>query len=180
MSVAAFIDSSVPRVYLAGKIAIHDWRHLLVPGLNNASATESWLPADKFVYVGPFFIACRHGCYHGRNQHGAFLRGERACVEPDYFTQREIYLRNNSALDQAALVFTYIEQPDCYGTLTEIGRASLSASRIVICFAPGIDTSEFWYATESAHATYRDVEKHQLKTILNLEVAKTPVWRGGN
>ena len=64
------------KIYLAGKIKKNDWRGALVPWLEDLMP-EDWhktvtLDMDgRNEYVGPFFVACDHGCAHGSNGHGA-------------------------------------------------------------------------------------------------------------
>ncbi len=80
-----YIRKEKPKsVYLAGKIARNDWRHRIVEDgnksvhskLRNHSFEENgpylnFTFSDKlFRYVGPFFVACDHSCYHGRTTHG--------------------------------------------------------------------------------------------------------------
>lgn len=64
------------RIYLAGKVAKHDWRHDIVgDGLRGADGNMSWrnqeieLPGGH-IYVGPFFVSCDHGCSHFVGEHG--------------------------------------------------------------------------------------------------------------
>lgn len=68
------------RVYLAGKIAKHDWRAELLghrPGwLHSDDWAGGWAIGEGVVagghdYVGPYFIGCDHGCAHGPATHGA-------------------------------------------------------------------------------------------------------------
>lgn len=72
------------RIYLAGKIAMNDWRHRVVPQLRGAvDEAETWnmtrpttFPIltraifGEHDYVGPFFLSCDHGCAHGASTHG--------------------------------------------------------------------------------------------------------------
>ena len=75
------------RVYLAGKISKNDWRHQLIAGLRNHSWEDGPLTQSGFTYVGPFFISCDHGGFHGPNTHGMrprqdlFDKDKRKCNE---------------------------------------------------------------------------------------------------
>lgn len=157
-----------PHIYIAGKISQSDYRHQLVRGLRNHDWDDGFLENDSFIYTGPFFNSCDHGCAHGRSSHGA-LEG---CNEDKTgATHEEIIERNNDALDSADLVFVYITQEDCYGTLVEIGRASAKGKQIVIAFATGFEHKEdFWYAVESAHHIYHDVNPCCLTGLLAREI----------
>ena len=55
-----------PKVYAAGKIHKNDWR----PVRRGGELIDT-VELEKYVYVGPFFIGCDHGCFHGDNSHGA-------------------------------------------------------------------------------------------------------------
>lgn len=73
------------QIYLAGKIYPNDWRHSIVTDLRNAleqpgdawtlyKETE-WPVGNRAIfgcydYVGPYFIGCDHGGFHGENSHG--------------------------------------------------------------------------------------------------------------
>ena len=57
-------------VYLAEKIDQTYWRHSLVPDLRNHPINGGPVHTKQFIYKGPFFISCDHGCFHGSNKHG--------------------------------------------------------------------------------------------------------------
>ena len=156
-----------PKIYLAGKIGKNDWRHFLVPGLRNCEWKDCPVDAVNFQYVGPFFVACDHGCNHGPNQHGA-AAGHSICES--LITQRDVIRNNNYGLAQADLVFAYINSVDCFGTLVEIGMAINSGQRVVIAFAPGIPHPEFWYAALQAKSIYHEVRECCLQEILRKEL----------
>ena len=68
-----------PVVYLAGKIAKHDWREQIVflrDGVDAANPErdlfnpELAIDCPDFIYGGPFFVSCDHGCGHGAGMHG--------------------------------------------------------------------------------------------------------------
>ena len=129
------------RVFLAGKIGKGDFRHDLVPNLRGWEATDGPLECDGFTYVGPFFRACDHGCYHRPGSHGVSVIG---CDGEDV-TRRDVFLRNDTALKSSDLVFAYIDAPDCYGTIVEIVSAVENRIPVYLAFAPGIDHDDFWY-----------------------------------
>lgn len=89
------------KLYLAGRVAKHDWRHAVVGGgyLRDAAG---WLPWSELTfqgsgvsplgwneYVGPFFVGCDHGCGHGKRLHGCGVAENHDCgagsdfLEPD-------------------------------------------------------------------------------------------------
>lgn len=64
------------KVYFAGKIDKNDWRHDILPGLRDSGyplgelKSPKELDREEFIYTGPFFMSCDHGCCHGENSHG--------------------------------------------------------------------------------------------------------------
>lgn len=156
------MDSVGRNIYLAGKITAwskgcEDWRFDIVPSLTYA-VERGWLnellsPPDewhylpqaifgRFHYVGPFFtdledFACGHGAGltafpHGLNpeesrwwKHGADTPIVRRMVT-------QLCLK---AIRRADLVFAWIDTPDCYGTLFELGYAKALGKRLAVYFA---------------------------------------------
>lgn len=152
-----------PRIYLAGKIATNDWRHVLVPSLSGHLWADGDIETSSFIYVGPYFVSCDHGCFHGKNTHGAVGSG---CLGNDHeFTKKEVFLNNTAALCSADLVFAYITAVDCPGTIMEIGSAYALGIPVVIAYAPDIDISDFWYPNESAAKVHEKVRVCCLRKI---------------
>jgi hypothetical protein len=162
-----------PKIYFAGKIGKNDWRHRIVDprcnyhwGLRGAVSAQGndhddlfdpafTLDCLGFEYVGPFFIACDHGCAHGPTDHGVALT-ERGCVEVggSLATRRKrIFDVNRARVLKADWVFAYIESADCYGTLIELGMAHAKGTPIGVGFASGIPASvrdDLWMAGQAA------------------------------
>jgi very-short-patch-repair endonuclease len=169
------------KVYLAGKISHNDWRHNIVPNLGGTygdsqafSHNERWpeIPiSPRLVYVGPYFISCDHGCFHGEADHGAaanrFLDNDdcRCPTQSSFFDQlgwkshemgapyrnmvRELCLE---AIDVCDVVFAYL-QPSAIGTLVELGYARAKGKKIVIVSSSEID-QDYWFASGLADALY--------------------------
>ena len=165
----------MPHIYLAGKIRKHCWRHRLVSGLRDHSWSDGALPQDDFVYVGPFFVGCDHGCFHNKNSHGAIaIRGVNACmgrgVHADFdYPHLEVANLCLSAVTKADLLFCHIDSDDCYGTLVEIGYALAHNVPVVVTFAPGIASAvhnDFWFACEKARRVIYDVSEQELPSYL--------------
>lgn len=156
----------VPRVYIAGKISKNDFRHRLVPGLAHHSFGQEEIITLDFIYVGPFFVSCDHGCYHGKGTHG--VMNELGCQEVLEHTRLDVISNNNAAIDRADVVFVYITATDCYGTLVEIGRVTsrLFRPRLAIAFAPGVPIDDFWYGAKQADSLYYDVRECCLPGLL--------------
>jgi very-short-patch-repair endonuclease len=162
-------------IYLAGKIAKHDWRHGVVAGLRSASSEvandRAWpnrLPRAIFGahdYVGPFFIGCDHGCSHGESTHGnrdacgslSLDRGEGHTRNDLSDTVRRLCFERIRAAD---MFFAWLGGDDAataFGTFVEIGyaaavreerRASLSRrGPLQIVIASDRDLPGMWFAT---------------------------------
>ena len=76
---SARLSDGPQRVYIAGKISKCDFRHHIVAGLKDHPFDQTELVTPGFIYVGPFFVSCDHGCYHGNGTHGA--TNELGCEE---------------------------------------------------------------------------------------------------
>lgn len=158
-------------LYLAGKISKDNWRHGLVPGLGGHTWEQGPISTPGFKYTGPFFQSCDHGCLHGPSTHGVGA-GVGTCTEEITYSPADIIRLNDAALCSADLVFVYVTATDCHGTMVEIGIAAAQLfTRIVVAFAPGIDSTDFWYSTARAAAVYGDVRECCLPDILARELS---------
>jgi hypothetical protein len=131
----------LPRVYLAGKISKDDWRNRLVPGLRDAEFGRPYR-CDGFIYGGPFFIACDHGCSHGAGTHGVDPGCESSVAPPRWLVP-------SLCLDwigRCDLLFAWIDDPTCYGTLVEIGWAQMMRKPVYIGFARHVASQDMWFA----------------------------------
>ena len=164
-------------VYLAGKIAQGDWRHAIVPGLrdaiHNEAPTDGWetipfsVPGEKpsserergLHYVGPFFIACDHGCAHGRSNHGYAASNQNVMCgdnmwsewgkphdDKTYIAREETFDRCLAAIRSCDLFFVWLDQRDAYGTLVEAGIAHTLGKRVYIVSPHTFDHDDFWFA----------------------------------
>ena len=156
-----------PRVYLAGKIDQNDWRHDLVPHLREHQIDDGPLPTETFVYMGPFFVSCDHGCFHGRNKHGA----RDGCSEGS-LTALQIIQRSYDGVGASDLIFAYITANDCHGTISEITVALCLGKPIHIAFAPEVDSKDFWFLTEQVGWVYENVNLKRLPLVLNKALTK--------
>lgn len=170
--------SDIPRIYFAGKISSNDWRHDIVPdgNLRGAVCTDDayedkhlfnpafTLDCRGFIYGGPFFVSCDHGCFHGPNNHGTGIV-ENGCgcgddpVSAGNIASRRkmIFDINAKRLRRASRVFAYVETADCYGTLIELGMASAHGIPIAIGFSPDLPLAvrdDLWMAAQSAEHVY--------------------------
>lgn len=108
------------RVYLAGKIAQNDWRHTIFDLRGYEENPGRDLPrAGEFQCTGPFFLSCDHGCFHGNNTHGRISDNEEGSTPPPQIVNKCLRW-----ILQSDVVFVWLDRPDAYGTLTEIGFAT--------------------------------------------------------
>lgn len=192
-------------VYLAGKIhpwhrdGDEDWRFTIVPDLVhyvqdewlaeyiNAHNEWSFLPKailGRFDYVGPFFtdlsdISGGHGGPK-MDPHGLAIivsPGEQRGSD-SFPIQKLVTELCLNAIKRADLIFAWIESPDCYGTLMELGYAKALGKQIACYLAPsfscpvptGFDDEEedpnsvadFWFPSTAcaaivAHGTPREM-----------------------
>lgn len=158
------------KIYLAGKIGKNDWRHKLVPGLrDDIEGERGWkqtrelpmiLEHAEHTYVGPFFISCDHGCYHGTNGHGA-MGGY--CIGNDGITRTQILAKCRSGIRACDLfvVWAGSDFASAYGTIAEIGLASALAKPIVIIRKSGLPEETFrdiWFPLSLASMTMESPE----------------------
>lgn len=153
------MDSVGRKVYLAGKIRPdikyqRDWRLALVSGLEAAQDDRlirgmPWplLPRaifGRFDYVGPFFTDlsdetfCGHGSWlaypHAVNPH--HLREWKHSADTPII-RASVVERCLRAIASADLVFAWIDDLSCYGTLFELGYATALGKRVAVRFAQG-------------------------------------------
>jgi nucleoside 2-deoxyribosyltransferase len=155
------------KIYLAGKIYANCWRHEIVDGLreamndiDNSNTCPSGLNKKDLVtlgreiefpvlkkaiyglhdYVGPYFFSCDHGCWHAEGSHGL--------AELD---RRMVYLRCMAAVHEADLVFAWLEDMTCYGTLFELGYARGKAKTTWVALPPDREMiEELWFSLHTA------------------------------
>lgn len=125
------------KIYLAGKVAWKDWRHILVPGLEDVGAggLGRWpvLPCEGFSYTGPYFASMGHSITHGPNQHGVLEDyGSAATVESELSERRPLVENCFRAISASDAVFVWLDDPTAYGTLVEVGFAVAHKKPIIL------------------------------------------------
>ena len=141
-------------VYLAGKIARHDWRHTIVDGLDQweelaaPGVTGGWSDSEPtwpvlrraakgHDYAGPYFankswatdMEDSHGVDANDLTGGHGIVGKATGSKWYFETERYqefILERCRNAIMRADVVFAWFEEPrpTCYGTLLELGMAA--------------------------------------------------------
>jgi hypothetical protein len=164
--------SRLPRVYLAGKIGKHDWRHGLFQveqwGGRRYDGTsgpilrynrehdlvEAIAPGstrDGFEYAGPYFLSDDHGCFHGQSQHGLIDPGwaDGPGIDGDWpspLGRRTVMRSCLRWLASADVVFCWLETTDAYGTLVELGYAK--GRSIPVYLAPDMNVQAEWMSKQ--------------------------------
>lgn len=170
-SMTRFVEGKPLRFYLAGKIAPNDWRHTIVTDLRNhcpngACGDGVYEPFPEIVpesifghhhYVGPFFVSCDHGCFHGPNRHGSDCNSERSNhdslgIHP---LVRERALRGIQNCD---VLFAYINSTDCYGTLFEIGYANALGKPVFIALEK--EFPDLWFCLHPHEGVFQIGRAH--------------------
>lgn len=143
------------RIYLAGKVRWNGWRTELVPGAELVPFDDApWSIITRAIfgehdYVGPFLYDCGHGVGHGDCQHGMGL-------EIGLLTRAEVVRRCLDAVRRADLVFCWLEAPEDYGSMVELGYALALRKQVVIGAAAETETDcnplidSHWFVAEAA------------------------------
>ena len=190
-----------PKIYMAGKIGKHDWRHTVLgttridEGWNNyMPGHNTWVEHADLIYVGPFFMSCDHGCFHDIALHGAtrtsrFPPGKHdglGCVESlseEAPSPNSVYQRAIQGILDCDIFFCYVEKMDAIGSLFELGYAAANNKHVVLCTSGKLkrDQREFWFAARGADSVYADVSlegPNSLNQILEDEIAKFKSLKG--
>jgi hypothetical protein len=178
-----------PVIYLAGKIAPHDWRwKLLGKAVVLYTDDEDKLfdphylvDCGSFRYGGPYYVACDHRCGYGPANHGVGASGKAGCLvewadtSPNFSAPRRVFDVNRNRIKFADIVFAYINSVDCYGTLIELGMASARGMPIYLTFGEDLSFKQLrdlWMTSQCAtdFHTYpqRPVEEAWAEFLLSL------------
>jgi hypothetical protein len=158
-----------PVIYLAGKITKHDWREQIVFLRDSVGAGDPErdlfdpkfsIDCPDFIYGGPFFVSCDHGCGHGAGMHGTGAgvnATDSVCISAvaSHITQRRVFEINRQRIARADRIFTFIDQTDCYGTLIELGLAAQLNKDIAVTFGENLtfkEIRELWMARLCANS----------------------------
>lgn len=121
-------EEKLTGVYLAGKIGKNDWRHDIFLDLRNAESNTFEIDiVDSCKYVGPFFVGCDHGCFHGDTTHGRGI-GKETCTgnhskKNEDMMRTQLVKQCHNWIQSADFIFCWIDSATAFGTLVEIGMA---------------------------------------------------------
>jgi hypothetical protein len=171
----------LPKIYLAGRIRKMCWRHKLVAGLREHSWDDGPLVQVGFEYIGPFLTSCDHGCCHGENTHGALSTVEGcqvggqvggATIERH---RAELWSLCIRSVLRADLVFAFIEDRDCYGTIVEMTLAIDRGIPVVVAFAkqmPSSHSDDLWFSFQGADWIVKNVSETDLPDLLGTAIRR--------
>jgi len=152
-----------PRIYLAGKIAQEGWRSDIARPSLGYDAEQALDPSyvvdcPQFLYGGPFYIGCKHACTMCPTRHGVM-----GCcgTDEDAEGRKKVYNANRERIRRSDFVFAYINEPDCFGTIGEVGIAAQCGIPIAVAFGPAVTGQlylEMWTLRAAAFTSYRDLE----------------------
>lgn len=201
------------KIYLAGKIRANCWRHTIVDGLRyvfhdaEIEKVAGGFPVlkraifDTHDYVGPFFMSCDHGCYHKDSGHGIGAWDSESgghgtpygCSPHDDELPRRsrVVQMCLDAIDRADLVFAWIDDPTCYGTLAELGYAIGKGKRVWVVFDEAEDdgvpyrlggdgdealslSANLWFVEYAAERVVRHYVKREPADVLREMLKVTP------
>lgn len=171
------------KVYAAGKITANDWRGVRdttgsyeewltrVSGVGRPTRTVPHLDRE-IVYVGPFFISCDHGCYHGPHTHGVGAYNLGVCAS-DGPTPQNVVSAALDGIDHADIVYVRLDAEGAYGTMAEIGYALAVGKPFVVDVDPTLPAAirrDYWFALAAT--------AHRLPTVPD-EAAVREVFKVG-
>ena len=155
------------KVYLAGKIYPYDWRTKLLNtrGDSGYMSTDLTAMMRKFFFThygqsiskdlmitGPFFISCDHRCFHGPNTHGVGTNTE-TCDGGGFdggLQEKDVVDICLTQISNSDIIFSYIDDITCYGTLAELGYARKKNKKIFIIFKSVELANELWFVRNMA------------------------------
>ena len=148
-------------VYLAGKIEPNGWRQKIfdmrnsfiddevIPHLDNITISTEW---DKNIQItGPFFLSCDHSCYHGERNHGLGIHAPVSCITGGRtHTGNEVINICKKQIERCDVLFAYINDDTCYGSLFEIGWAKALGKKIITIFDNTKRMEDMWFISKNS------------------------------
>lgn len=149
------------KVYLAGKIKPHDWRHKFVNIRGefmcwDVEEDPIWYDKElefneKIDIVGPWFISCDHSCYHGERSHGVGAWKHVACTGTDPIDDVFVSEICEIQIKKSDVVFAYIDDDTCFGSLWEIGYAYALKKKVILLFDTTKRQRDMWFISNCAN-----------------------------
>ncbi len=182
------------RIYIAGKISPNDWRRTIANCIDTRDI--HWLRSEdnydlfnfpwptienavlgKHSYTGPFFLNCDHGCGHGPHSHGNGIRSV-GCFNVTHSSNKEALIQRLcfDAIRRSTFVFAWIDSPDAYGSLIEIGYALGQSVPAYIAWPKPLN--DLWFARVSSTECFQaDSPESGLEHALSLRGHNPSRWQ---
>ena len=138
---------SLPWVYFAGKVSFHDWRERLVLGLRGQPLGQP-IQSCGFIYSGPYFVDFAHGSYREEGYHGVAEEANTGGSYGPSIHRDHIPSHCRRWILRANLVYAWVDDPTCFGTLVEIGWAQAAEKLVYLAFAEPALANDMWFATK--------------------------------
>jgi hypothetical protein len=161
-----------PSVYLAGKISRGShWRSELTGGgawplsvpdpeialdPNCSELIDPVAGLPRFIAVGPFFVPCDHGCAHGTGRHAS--AGCESFGQDRNEIRKAVHAVNRQRITKADFVFAFINEIDCFGTISEIGFAAGRRVPVHLCLGENLTAAQaddLWFVRSFAATVQR-------------------------
>lgn len=160
------------KIYCAGKITKCDWRHkFLIPEASGSWPNkDAYCGAIPFTYTGPYFVGCDHGCTHGVGLH-ANTGGPHCETCPNYedtnAIRKDVAKKCLKAIRNSDVVFAWINEMSCYGTLWELGYAKGKGIKTVVGIPYYTNLDDLWFTFQTADIVMKaNSVEEALRTIL--------------
>lgn len=165
------------RIYAAGKIGKNDWRGpRRAPwgiGIDYGNIRDYLTDFEVeispgVIYVGPWFISCDHGCYHGDNCHGVGAGSDYQCSGDVLNLQqaKRDTLRNSlHQIRKADVFYARLDSREAFGTFTEIGYSLALGKPVYIDVPPGCEAllKDMWFMLQMSLSC--QLNERQMKDI---------------
>ena len=156
--------SCTPSFYAIGKIEKNGWRDEF--GVCMPNSWQEYLSAapvstnSGFMYTGPFFIKCNHGCTHGNESHATYspcTAASSSTTEANDFRAERVFRQCEAQIRGAGFALVWAGEGSdgldtAYGSLVEVGIAHALRKPILLVHHPNVDLRDFWFLVETAAA----------------------------
>lgn len=166
-------------VYLAGKIKPNGWRQKIFDMRDSFYCFDEHELDNEYIkyndyinIVGPFFLSCDHSCYHGEGNHGLGINCPNGCAGEDTRSENEVVEICINQIKSSDVVFAYINDDTCYGTLSEIGYAKALGKHIIVIFDTRKRAKNMWFISKLANKVEWGVPIEEIKSYFDEILSK--------
>lgn len=184
------------KVYFAGKVKKEGFRQQLMRKriMSERAGSVVCVNGGVLIYAGPNAISDDHGCWHGEDNQSTFVHGvsyidsqksifnykdnfQETYTSCEYgeigddapLSNLDVTKRCFWQIDNCDAVYAYIDSPDCYGTLVELGYANAKNKPIYLVFPDSFDSvhedgydnlyRDFWFVRSLSSVKRIDFHK---------------------